>query len=111
LADKVVAPILHGLTDVLVNGIAVLRRYKTAATLVWVTIAAHSLDFQVSATATVLELCLLQLHLLAQTQLITFMNVGYVAVAGLFHTAMAHWVLCQHIAAAVAAKAAPAAQA
>ena len=67
LAAKAVAPTLHGMTDVLVNGIAVLLQSPTAEILAWATIQAHSLDTQVTVIATVLELYLQRRHLLAQT--------------------------------------------
>ena len=57
----------HGMTDVLVNGIAVLLQSPTAAILEWATIQAHSLDIQVNVIAIVLEQCLQRLHLSAQT--------------------------------------------
>jgi hypothetical protein len=91
--EQVVAPILPGTTDVLANGGVASAQQVMAAILAWAIMAAHSLDLQVNATATVLELCLQQHHLLARTHLITFMNVGYVADVGQFHMAMVHWVL------------------
>jgi hypothetical protein len=80
----------HGTTDVSVSGIAVLAQQATAAILEWAITAAHSLAIHLTAIATVLELYLQRRHLLAQTQLITFMNVGCVVGVGQFRTVTAH---------------------